>query len=118
MAGSVKKQHLSLRRFQKALGVAPSQESSGDVNFSKIVGDSDLCRMALWQWIFTRIELHRCRLKNQIGEFLGNKLDEEKAKGRPIKLVRSRIAALAVRLLFKELVSSIRSIATTATTDA
>lgn len=106
-SGKPTKRHLSLRRFQKALGVAPSQESSGDVNFSKIVGGSDLCRMALWQWVFTRIEPHRCRLKNEIGEFLGNELDDEKAKGRPIRLVRSRIAAKAVRLLFRELLSNI-----------
>ena len=31
----------------------------------------------------------------------------EKAKGRPIRLVRSRISAKAVRLLFKELINSL-----------
>lgn len=102
-SGRPTKRHLSLRRFQKALGAAPVLESSGDRSNSTIVGGSDLCRIALWQWIFTRIEPKRSRLKNPIGQLLGAKLDEEKAQGRPVKLVRSRIAAKAVRLLFKEL---------------
>jgi hypothetical protein len=51
--------------------------------------------------IFTR---QRSRLKNEIGKSLGEKLDIEKAAGRPVKLVRMKIAAQAVRLLFRELV--------------
>ncbi len=98
------KRYLSLRRFQKALGMAPSQVSSGDLKKSKVVGGSDLCRKALWQWVFTRIEPGRSRLKNEIGVALGQQLDSEKASGRPVRLVRSRIAVKAVKLLFKELV--------------
>ncbi len=49
----------------------------------------------------------RSRLKNQIGEVLGNELDQEKALGRTAKLVRSRISAKAARLLFKELVKEL-----------
>jgi hypothetical protein len=103
-SGKPTKRHLSLHRFCKALGYAPSQESSGDINKSKIVGGSDLCRRALWQWIFTRIEPQRRRLKNDIGDRLGEIMDAEKASGRPVRLVRSRVAAKAVKLLFKELV--------------
>ncbi|TAF33357.1 MAG: IS110 family transposase [Oscillatoriales cyanobacterium] len=62
-SGKPTKRHLSLRRFMKALGCAPSQESSGDLQKSRVVGGSDLCRKALWQWVFTRIEPSRCRLK-------------------------------------------------------
>ncbi len=102
------KRHLSLRRFQKALGVAPSLEASGDSRKVKVVGGSDLCRIALWQWVFTRIEPQRSRLKNDIGQQLGEKLDTEKAAGRPVKLVRMKIAAIATRLLFRELVKMIR----------
>ena len=98
------KRHLSLRRFQKALGVAPSLEASGDIRKAKVVGGSDLCRKSLWQWVFTRIEPKRSRLKNEIGKSLGEKLDTEKEAGRPVKLVRMKIAAIAVRLLFRELV--------------
>jgi hypothetical protein len=109
-SGKPTKRHLSLRRFQKALGVAPALESSGDITRAKIVGGSDLCRMALWQWVYTRIEPARSRLKNDIGSRLGSELDDEKLKGRPVRLVRSRISAKAARLLFKELVKNICTI--------
>ena len=98
------KRHLSLRRFQKALGVAPSMVASGDSKKSKVVGGSDLCRKSLWQWVFTKIEPQRSRLKNDIGKTLGEQLDTEKAAGRPVKLVRNRVAAKGARLLFRELV--------------
>ena len=103
-SGKPTKRYLSLRRFMKALGSAPSQESSGDLHKSKVVGGSDLCRKALWQWIFTRIEPLRSRLKNDIGDRLGEIMDAEKVSGRPVRLIRSRVAAKAVKLLFKELV--------------
>ncbi len=97
------KRYLSLRRFQKALGLAPTLEQSGDMKKAKMRGGSQLCRKSFWQWVFTRIEPQRSRLKNEIGQILGKQLDNEKASGRPIKLVRMRVAAHAVRLLFKEL---------------
>jgi hypothetical protein len=70
--------------------------------------------MALWQWFFTRIEVVRssaCALalsrpKNDIGKKLGEMLDYEKAP-KPIKLARSRVAARAAALLFKELVAAL-----------
>ena len=108
-SGKPTKRHLSLRRFCKALGYAPTQESSGDLQKSKVAGGSDLCRKALWQWIFTRIEVQRCRLANDIGDRLGELIDTEKASGRPVRLVRSRVAAKAVKLLFKELVWELSS---------
>jgi hypothetical protein len=98
------KRHLSLRRFQKALGVAPSLEASGDKRKTKVVGGSDLCRKALWQWVYTRLEPKQCRSKNEITQSLGERLLIEKASGRPIKLVRMKIAAIGARLLFRELV--------------
>ncbi len=103
-SGKPTKRHLSLRRFSKALGYAPSQESSGDLQKSKVSGGSDLCRRALWQWIFTRVEPLRARLANDIGDRLGQIMDTEKASGRPVRLVRSRVAAKAVKMLFRELV--------------
>lgn len=102
-SGKPTKRYLSQRRFQKALGVAPGKEASGDKELDR-VGGSDICRIALWQWVFTRIEPRRCRLPNPIGERLGEMIDREKANKRPIKLVRSRVSALASKLLFKELV--------------
>ncbi|MEG3841520.1 hypothetical protein [Microcoleus sp. herbarium14] len=63
-----------------------------------------MCRKALWQWIFTRIEPQRARLANDIGDRLGTIMDSEKLSGRPVRLVRSRVAAKAVKMLFRELV--------------
>ncbi|WP_226591826.1 hypothetical protein [Microseira wollei] len=59
--------------------------------------------------MFTRIEVKRARPKNDIGEQLGNLLDAEKSVGRLIKLVRTRVAALAARLLFKRLVFELKN---------
>lgn len=106
-SGKPTTRYLSQRRFQKALGLAPTQESSGDKSKIKIVGGSDLCRIAFWQWVFTRIEVKRCRLNNEIGAALGCQLDAEKAAGRPVRLVRSRISAKAAKILFRELVKAI-----------
>ena len=103
-SGKPTKRYLSLRRFMKALGCAPSQESSGDLQRAKVMGGSALCRKALWQWLFTRIEPKNRRLSNDIGNRLGEILDSEKASGRPVKLARSRVIAKAVKILFKELV--------------
>lgn len=66
-----------------------------------------MCRIAFWQWVFTRVEVKRCRLDNEIGEMLGAQLDAEKCAGRPVRLVLSRISARAVKLLFRKLVKAI-----------
>ena len=102
-SGNPTKRHLSLRRFQKALGVAPSQESSGDIAKSKVSGGSALCRRALWQWVFSAVEPVKRRTNPLLIE-LGQFLDDEKAAGKPVKLIRMRVAVKAVKLLFKELV--------------
>ncbi|MHC5726888.1 MAG: hypothetical protein ACYTXY_22675 [Nostoc sp.] len=38
---------------------------------------------------------------------MGEQLDTEKAAGRPVKLVRNRVAAKGARLLFRELVKAL-----------
>ena len=38
------------------------------------------------------------------GDRLGQIMDEEKLSGRPVRLIRSRVAAKAVKKLFRELV--------------
>ena len=103
-SGKTTKRYLSRRRFEKALGVAPTENSSGDKKGKQIIGGSDLCRIALWQWIFTCLEVKRNRPKTIIGQELGKYLDVEKATGKPIRLVRMRVGAYAARMLFKELV--------------
>ncbi|MEM9922528.1 MAG: transposase [Cyanobacteria bacterium P01_D01_bin.50] len=101
------KRHISQRKFQKMLGFAPTQESSGDSQKSRVTGGNDSTRIAVWLWVFTRIEVKRNRVKNEIGKQLGTQLDREKEAGRPVRLVRARIAAKAVKLLFKYLVDEI-----------
>ncbi len=107
ISGKETKRHLSERRFLKSLGLAPTQESSGDVRKSKVAGGSDLCRKAFWLWVFSTIEPSRRRPDNEIGQFLGNYLDTQKADGKPVQLARSRTSAKAAKLLFKELVKEI-----------
>ena len=82
---------------------------SGDLQKSKVSGGSDLCRKALWQWIFTRIEPQRCRLSNDIGDRLEEIIDAEKLSGWPVRLVPSPVTASSVKLLFKELVREVPS---------
>lgn len=106
-SGKPTARHLSRRRFQKALGVAPSENSSGDKLGGGVVGGSDLCRVALWQWVFTAIEPKKRRLNNGIMDKLGEKLDHEKTQGRPVRLIRSRVSSKAGEILFKELVNKI-----------
>ena len=105
LSGQPTKRHLSLRRFQKALGTAPSREESGDTRRTKKAGSS-VCRIAMWQWVFTRIEVKRSRPKSAIAQTLSEMYDREK-KSKPIKLVRSRVAAKASVLLFRELVKNL-----------
>ncbi|MEH2300919.1 MAG: hypothetical protein V7K88_18440 [Nostoc sp.] len=86
--------------------MAWSLESSGDKHKSKVIAGSNLCRKALWQLVFTIIEPKQLRLSDRIVHQLGELLDTEKAAGRPVKLVRMKVAARAARLLFRELVKS------------
>lgn len=97
------KRHLSERRFLKSLGCAPTKESSGDSRRVRVVGGSDLCRKALWQWIFSRVEPRHCRPQTEICQIVGAELDKRKAS-EPAQLARSHAAAKAAKLLFRELV--------------
>lgn len=101
------KRYISLRRFQKTLGMAPSQEQSGDKAKVKVDHGSKLCRKALWQWVFTALEPQKQRLNNEIVQTLCTYLDAEKASGKPVRLIRSRVAVRAVKLLFRELVKEL-----------
>jgi hypothetical protein len=104
ISGKPTKRYLSLRRFQKALGYAPTQESSGDISKNKVSGGSAVCRKAIWQWVFSSVEPKRRRSLPLVKE-LGEWLDHEKKSGVPVALVRSRTAVKAVKLLFKKMVN-------------
>lgn len=100
--GKTTKRYFSLRRIMKALGVSPEREESGDARKTKKAG-SELCRTALWQWTFTRFEVQDRFPKTDRGYQLAAIWEREKLRG-PIKLARSRFAAKAVKLLFRDLV--------------
>ncbi len=102
-SGKPTKHYLSLRRFQKVLGVAPVQESSGDKRAVKAHNGSKLCRKALWQWVFTALEPKARRRNTEVIKSLCDYLDREKLSGKPVRLIRSRVAAKAIKLLFREL---------------
>lgn len=99
------KRRLSERRFQKILGLAPTQESSGDKKKTKVLG-SKLCRKAFWLWVFTCVEPVKSRT-NKITQNLGVIMDKEKTGGRPVQKVRSRICVKACKLLFNQLVKNL-----------
>ncbi len=109
-SGKLTKRNLSIRTFQKVLGVAPTENSSGDMKGKRITGGSDLCRKAIWQWIFCQIELKKNYPSTAPQMILKSFIEAEKSTKMPIKLIRSRIAARAVRLLFKELVATFRKL--------
>jgi transposase len=97
---------LSLRRFTSALGCATNRIWSGDKKGSKKAG-SQLCRTALWQWVFTRIEVKRSRLKNERFCAIAEEFDVLKSQ-KPIKLARSKICAKTCKLLFYDLVNELQ----------
>ncbi|MBW4598713.1 MAG: transposase [Calothrix sp. FI2-JRJ7] len=102
-SGKPTKHHLSLRRFQKVLGMAPVQESSGDKRGTKTHNGSKLCRKALWQWVFTALEPRSRRRDTEVIKLLCEYLDKEKLSGKPVRLIRSRVAVKAIKMLFREL---------------
>jgi len=109
--GKVSKLKLSERRFMRAVGMGVVREDSGQKKRGKQSG-SALCRKALWQWCFTRLEVSKNKppLEFTYGE--GGKsvkrnpsedLKIRRAGGTPIKLARQRVIARCIRELFKEL---------------
>lgn len=106
-SGKPTKHYLSLRRFKKALGVAPIREQSGISKNSTKKSGSALCRQGFWQLVFCRYEVRRARPKNEIGEKIGGLIDDLKASKCPIKKLRSKVSAKIAELLFKELVKEL-----------
>jgi hypothetical protein len=58
--GKVSKLKLSERRFMPAVGMGVVREDSGKKKKGKQSG-SALCRKALWQWCFTRLEVSKAK---------------------------------------------------------
>ncbi len=98
------KRHRSLSSFRLALGHGMVEDSSGE-STDWVNGGSKLCRIALWQWIFTRIEPVKARPDTEICKELSELYDTLKLSGVPIKLVRSRVLSRAIRKMFYMLLS-------------
>jgi hypothetical protein len=105
--------HLSLRRFEKMLGIAPTERSSGMVNQKKIAGGASLCRKALWRSVYTRVETVKFKLSKNIN--ISNPIDlnlylwmnHTDRHSKPIKILRMKVASKIVRLLFNELLNAL-----------
>jgi len=115
--GKESKLKLSERRFMRAVGMSVVREDSGQKKKGKQSG-SALCRKALWQWCFTRLEVSRNNppLKFVYGQSPdaekmspAENLKRRKKGGTPVKLARQRVIARCIRELFKELCSIVKN---------
>jgi GTPase SAR1 family protein len=109
--GKESKLKLSERRFMRAVGMGVVREDSGQKKKGKQSG-SALCRKALWQWCFCRLEVSKNNppLKFVYGQGKeaeqmspAENLRRRKKGGTPVKLARQRVIARCIRELFKEL---------------
>jgi hypothetical protein len=107
---------LSERRFMRAVGMGVIREDSGQKKKGKQSG-SALCRKALWQWCFTRLEVARNNPPLQFTYGQGENVEKmspaenlrrRKKGGTPVKLARQRVIARCIRELFKELCSIVK----------
>lgn len=106
--GKASRRYRSLKSFKLALGAGLVEDSSGQSE-KWIPGGSTLCRRALWQWLFTKIEVRKNRPNTPQAQLLGELLDQHKVNKTPLKLARSRTICKAVELLFYDLLDSIKN---------
>lgn len=104
--GKPSKRYRSLNAFKLQLGCGLVEDSSGKSE-RWIVGGSSLCRIALWQWLFTRIEVQKARPKTKRGQQTAELLDTLKKSSTPIKLARSRVICKVAEWLFYDLLNEI-----------
>lgn len=98
---------VSLRRFRKALGVAPVREASGKSPTKTKKAGSRLCRIQLWLWLFSTFERKKGKVKSATPlmcelDTLWHKLHGEKH----IKVARSTFASKFVERLFYDLLAA------------
>ncbi len=116
--GNRSKRYRSLSSFKLALGYGLVEDSSGKSE-GWIPGGSKLCRISLFQWVYTMIEpkggvnkigrvMPSRRPENHIGLKLGNQMDKSKEAGLPVFLIRARVSAKAAEMLFYELLAELR----------
>lgn len=100
------KRYRSLSSFKLSVGFGLVEKSSGK-EIKWVVGGSNLCRIAMWQWEFTCIEIKRLRPDTEQGKWLGDYRDKLKDNGINMRLVRSKVCVKAVEMLFYELLKVI-----------
>lgn len=100
--------HISLRKVYKMLGIAPTREQSGKSPTATKKSGSQLCRNGLWQWLFTRIECGKTRLKSPLGNEIYGIFYQYKTH-KPIKLARAKTIAKVVSMMFYDLVDAIHN---------
>jgi transposase len=105
-SGKPTRKPISQRRFRKALGIAPQREQSGNSLTKTTSAGSQLCRTALWQWCFTRIEVVKARSNTATGRQLIEDWEYYKAVN-PIKLARAKLIAKTVDRIFFDLIEAI-----------
>ncbi|MEG4328472.1 IS110 family transposase [Microcoleus sp. herbarium5] len=114
--GKESKLKLSERRFMRAVGMGVVREDSGQKKKGKQSG-SALCRKALWQWCFTRLEVTKNNPPLQFTYGQGKDAEQlspaenlrrRKKGGTPVKLARQRVIARCIRELFKELCNIVK----------
>ncbi|MGK7955912.1 MAG: hypothetical protein AB4063_11755 [Crocosphaera sp.] len=101
------KGYLFRQGFDKMLGLAPTENSSGRQKKKKIIGGSSLYCKLFCPWIYTRIETPNGRKNNPILQELYDWMKQDKFNGTPIKLLRIKVASHGVRLLFNKLVNEL-----------
>ena len=99
---------ISLRRFRKAIGVAPVRESSGSSVVKTKKAGSALCRSQLWLWSFGTFERKKGKARSatpQMRELteLWLKIHDDT---KHIKLTRSTFASKFVERLFYDLLAA------------
>lgn len=100
------KRYRSLSSFKLSVGFGLVEKSSGKEQ-KWVVGGSALCRIAMWQWEFTCIDIKARRPDNEYGKWLGEYRDKLKDNGINMRLVRSKVCVKAVEMLFYELLKVI-----------
>jgi hypothetical protein len=98
---------VSLRRFRKALGVAPVRESSGSSPTKTKKAGSKLCRCQLWLWSMRTFERKQSKLKTATPLMIElNALWESIKAVKHIKVARSTFASKVVERIFNDLIAA------------
>jgi hypothetical protein len=102
--GNMAHKQVSLRRFRKALGVAPVREQSGNSPTKTKKAGSSLCRAQLWLWSFGTFERYtKIKTSSPHMSELNKLWLSIRAKKDRVKIARSTFHSKIVERLFYEL---------------